>query len=111
MRWEWQDAALHFDGGHAFRFKFFGGEIIGLPRIDLCAAGENVERREIIFRPCVDREMRFGDHDDAGDSVGVKRVKHDIDDARLRVFGGFNHNGFDFMHIIKDFGIAVVEFD
>ena len=111
MRRQGQHAALHFDGGHVLGFKFFGGVVVGFPGIDFRPAGKHIQRRKIIFRPRVDRQVRFGDHDHTRDPVRIKRMEHDVDDPRLRVFGGFDHDGFDFMDIVEDFGITVVKFD
>jgi hypothetical protein len=98
-----EHAAFHFHRGHIFRFKSFGGEIIRFPGIDFRAARKNVDRRETVFGPGMNGEMRLGDHDDAGNSVRIKRVKNDVHNARFGVFGRLHHNGFHFMHIIKDF--------
>lgn len=106
-----QHAALHFNSGHIFGFELFRREIVSPPGIDLCSAGKNVDGRVIVLGPGVDREMRFGDHDDSGNSVRVKGMKNDIDDPCPRVLGGINHDRFDFMDIIQNFGIAVVKFD
>jgi hypothetical protein len=111
MRGQRQHAAFHFQRGHVLGLKFLGGKIVRLPRIDFGAAGEHIDGGETVFGPGVDRQMRFGDHDNARDAVRIKGVEHHVDNPRFGDFGGFHHYRFDFVHIIQDFGIAVVEFD
>jgi hypothetical protein len=43
--------------------------------------------------------------------VRVEGMKDHIHDSRLGDFGRFNHDGFYFMDIVQDFGVAVIEFD
>ena len=111
MRRHGKHAALHFDGGHVLGFKFFGGVRVGFPGIDFRAAGKHIEGSKIIFGPRMNRQMRFGDDHHAGDAVRIEGVKHHIHNPGFGVFGRFNHDGFNFMNIVQDFGIAVVEFD
>ena len=92
--------ALHFERGHIFRFKFFGGVAVGFPRINFRPAGKHIERSEIIFRPGMNGEMRFSDHNDSGNTVRIKGVKNNVHDAGFRMFGGLDHDGFDFMNIV-----------
>jgi hypothetical protein len=111
MTGQGKHAALHFDRGHIFRLKFLGGKRIRSPGINFGAARKNVEGSEIIFRPGMNRQMRLGNDDHAGDPVRVKRMEDDIHDPRMRMFGRFHHDGFNFMNIVQDFGIAMVKFD
>ena len=111
MRGKREHAAFHFQRGHIFGFKFFRRKIVGLPRIDFRPAREHIDRRKIIFGPGVDRQMRFGDHHHAGDPMRIKRVEDHVDNARFGHLGRFDHNFFNFVYIVQDFGIAVVEFD
>jgi hypothetical protein len=107
----WQNSTLHFNGGHIFCFKFFRRVIVSPPGIDFRPAGEDIHRRVIVFGPGMDGEMRFGNHDHAGDSVRVKGVEYRVNDPRPGVLGGIDHDGFHFMDIVQEFGIAVVEFN
>jgi len=111
MRRQRQHSALHFHRGHVFGFKFLGGKIVRLPRIDFGAARKDIDRRKTEFRPRVDGQMRFGNHDHARDPVRIERMKDHIHDACFGRLGRIDHNGFDFMDIVQDFGVAVVKFD
>ena len=111
VRGQGKHAALHFQRGHIFRFKFFGGVIVRLPWIDLGSTGEHIDRSEIIFGPGVNRQMRLRDHHDAGNAVRIEGVEDNVDNSGFRVLGRFDHDGFHFMHIVEDFRIAVVEFN
>jgi hypothetical protein len=111
MRRKRKHAASHFHRGHIFGFKFLGGKVVRPPRIDFGAAGKYINGREIVFGPGVNSEMRFGNHDHAGDAVRIKGMKNDIHDSGLGHFGGLDHNGFHFVNIVQDFGVAVVKFD
>lgn len=106
-----ENTTLHFNRGHIFGFKFFRRKVIGLPGIDLRAAGEDIERSKIIFGPGMDRQMRFRDDDHSGNSMRVKRVKDHIDNAGFGDFGRLDHHGFDFVDVVENFGVALVEFD
>ena len=109
MRRQRKHAAFHFNGGHVFSFKFFRHVIISAPRINFRTAGVNIDGSKIKFGPRMNRQMRFGDHHHAGDAVRIKRMKNDIDNPGMRMLGGFHHDGFNFVHIIENFAIAVVE--
>ena len=104
-------AALHLNGGHILGFKFFRREIIRPPGIDFRAAGVDIDRSEIEFRPGMNREMRLRDHNNAGDAVRIKGVEHDVHNSRMGMLGRIHHDRFDFVNIVQDFGIAVVKFD
>lgn len=106
-----QDAALHFDRGHIFGLEFLGRVVIRAPGIDLGPTGKDIQRSKVIFGPGMNGQMRFGDHNDTGNPMRVECMKHNVDDTRLGHLRGLDHNGFHFMHIVQDFGVAVVEFD
>jgi hypothetical protein len=106
-----QHAAFHFHRGHVFRLKFLGGKIVRPPWIYFGAARKDIDGSKIIFGPCVNRQMRFGNDDDAGNSVRIKGMENNIHDSGFGHFRRFNHDRFDFVHIVQDFGVAMVEFD
>ena len=51
------------------------------------AAGEDIDRRVIVFRPRVRCNMAFRDDDDSRQPVRVELVKDGFDDARSSLFG------------------------
>ena len=106
-----QDPALHFQRRGVLGFKAFGHVVISAPRVDLRAAGVNVYGSKIVFRPRVNGQVRFGDDDDAGNAVRVKGMENDVHNVRMRVFGGIDHDGFDFVHVVENFGVAVIQLD
>jgi hypothetical protein len=103
-------AAFHFHRGHIFSFKLLGSKIVRPPRIYFGAARKNIDRGETVFGPGVDGQMRFSNHHHARNAVWIKRVKHDIHDSRFGDFCRFDHDGFDFVYIVQDFGITLVKF-
>jgi hypothetical protein len=103
--------ALELHRGHVLGLEMLREVVVGAPGVHLGAARVDVDRGEAEFRPGVDREVRFLDHDDAGDAVRVEIVEHDVDDGGLRIFRGADHDLFDFSDISDDAAIALVEFD
>lgn len=82
------------------------------PWIERIAAGEQIDRREAVLGPRVDREMRFGDHDDAGDAVRAEVVHDDVrDDRRPGELHGGDELLAEAIHEIQDLGIAAVILD
>lgn len=95
-----KDAALHFHRRAILGLETLRHVIVRAPRVDFGAAGVNVDGSKIVFRPGVDREVRFGDDDDAGDAVRVEGVEHDVHDVRARMLGRVHHDAFNFMYIV-----------
>ena len=106
-----EHAALHFDRGHILGFEFLDHKIVRAPGINFGATRIDIDRGVIVFGPGVDGEMRFGDDDDTGDAMRIKRVEDSIDDSGPGMFGGVHHDRFDFMHVVQHFGVAIIKFD
>ena len=58
----------------------------------------------------MDRDVGFGDDDDAADTEGTELVEVGADDGGLRDLGCGDQDLFHSLYIIKKFGVATVQF-
>src|SRR5207244_436835 len=72
---------------------------------------EDVDRRVAVFGPGVDREVGFGDDDDAADPERVELVEHDVDDGGLRPPGGFYERALHGFQAVDGIGSAIKQLE
>ena len=94
-------ASLHFVEGWLLAFKRIDKLLCGLFQLQCVATGENINGSVFKFRPGVDGEMGFGDHDHAAYTDGSKLVELCSNNRRSgRVCRGY-HDLFNFCDVIK----------
>ena len=98
-----KNAALHFQRRGIFGLKAFGHVVISAPGVDLGSASVNIYGSEVVFGPGMDGQVRLGNHDHAGNAVRIERMEDHVHNVGMRVLGGIDHDGFDFMHVVKNF--------
>ena len=72
-----QQAASHLDDRVLTRVQRLTEELECCVRVHGVAARKQIDRREPVFRPRVNREVGFGDDDDSSHSVRRERV-HEV---------------------------------
>ncbi len=75
------------------------------------STGENIHRGVVILRPCVDGKMGLGDDNHPAYPEWVELMERDLDDGRLCLAGGADHNVPDAVQIMKDSGAALPQFE
>jgi hypothetical protein len=98
--------AHHFSRQHALCPKALGRILAGPPRVGVVTARVKIEGRVTRLRPRMDRQVRLGDHHDAGDAVGLKAVESYFKDLGVRLTGGRDHRLVDAIDVRKRFAIA-----
>ena len=75
------------------------------------AAGENIDRGVVVLGPGVNRDVRFGDDDDAADAVGAEGVEDIRDDRPVPAADGFEQQLLSCRRRIQHRGVAAVQLE
>jgi hypothetical protein len=75
-----------------------------------CSAHENIQRRILQLRPCVDRDMTLSEHGNPTDStVRLERMKVDVQESCACDFDAFSQGALHERLIIKSIRIVQVD--
>ena len=77
-------------------------------RVDRVAAGEQIDRREAVLGPGVDREVGLGDDDHARDTVRRERVNHLVERGCPGEHDRGDQGRLDARGVIEELAIAPV---
>jgi hypothetical protein len=102
---------LHLDDGRPLASEPRRDVGDGAFGLDDVSAREDVHGRVSVFRPGVDREMRFRDNHDPADAEGIEFMKRHVDNRGPARTSGTDQDILDDVHFLQRVWVTTVEFD
>lgn len=93
------------------RRKSFDDNVGGFFWKDGGTTGEDIGGGVAVFWPGVYGEMRFGDDDDAANALRAKLMERFSQHCGAGANSGGEHDFSDCFEVIKEFAVAVIEFN
>jgi hypothetical protein len=87
----------------------FDENIGGFLRVDGGAAGKDVNGGVPVFRPGMDGKVRFGDDDNAANSLGTETMERIPQDDRPAFDGGGQHGVPEKVQVVQYFPVTIVQ--
>ncbi len=81
----------------------------GVLRVGPLAAGENIGGGVTELRPGMDGDVRLGDQPQGGNTLGVKMVRHFVQEGRTALVDRAAQRVFDEALVVEQFGGAVIQ--
>jgi hypothetical protein len=86
-------------------------EIVGRPWIHLITAGKKIDGGITVFRPGMDGQVGFRDHDNSTDAMGRKHPENSIDYRRPGSDSSLFHITFNKVQVVQHRRITIVKFN
>ena len=104
-----RDPALHFGGQHGLCGERLSREFCREPRIGMVATRVKIHCGIAGFRPRVNRDMRLGENDHAGDALRFETMERDFHNSRSRCPCRADHHLADRIDVGECLGITARE--